>query len=103
MSICYIFVVPKKTKKEKIIARLRRKLETVQREPKLEVEDGKWKTETGSKKIEISLQNISLPNPTSHISPPTSSLLYIVKDLRKTFFLAGLAISLEIMLYWLWR
>ena len=68
--------MPKKTKKEKIIAQLRRQVVNYQL-PKL------------VKNQEIKPRLITENN-----------LGLISGDLRKTFFLAGLAISLEFIIYW---
>lgn len=92
--------MPKKTRKEKIIAQLRRKLETTKvKDQKWEMEDEKLDDEMRGMKKEISLQDIPLPNQASQVPSLTSG--YMMKDLRKTFFLAGLAISLEFIVYWL--
>lgn len=85
--------MPKKTKKEKIIAELRRKLEAT----RVRREGEKWVHEVrGEKESTTSPTSI----PTSHI-PPALPTSYIIKDLQKTFLLAGLAISLELVVYWL--
>ncbi|MBI4999424.1 hypothetical protein HZB97_01485 [Candidatus Gottesmanbacteria bacterium] len=88
--------MPKKTKKEKIIAELRRKLETV-------------KIESGQLEVKAEKKEFATPatRPTTHNLPPQptsyskKSSAYIIHDLRKTFILAGLAISLEVMIYWI--
>ncbi len=80
--------MPKKTKKEKIIADLRRQLgsvKTVSEEVKFE------------KKKEISSNNYSA----TLIPSGNKSVSYLASDLRKTIFLAGLAISLELVVYWI--
>jgi len=92
--------MPRKTKKEKIIAELRRKLEHV--EVKNEKLDDEVRNldilKTGNISTTLVNQNIPPQHLTSHLTLPTS---YIIKDLRKTFILAGLAISLELIVYWL--
>lgn len=103
-QVCYIIFVPKKTKQEKIIAELRRKLETtsVHLEQKFEVRNEKLENEMGSV-ISGNQENqkVSLQDQTSHITPLTSTL-YIKKDLLKTLVLSLLAISFELVIYWAW-
>ncbi len=82
-------LMPKKTRQEKIIADLRRKLETV--------------------KTPGPVLRQPLNTNTSYLLPTTPTLkqdttqkqvdYFITKDLRKTFILAGLAISFEIIVY----
>lgn len=113
----------KKTRQKKIIADLRRQL-TANREMKLEVGGEKsfdsepstgrelrpnrlrtaelLNNEMRSGKKEIEKSHIPLPNPSSHLSLP-SSTVYIKKDLTKTVILTILAISLELVLYFLSR
>lgn len=84
----------RKTKKEKVIAELRRKLQAT-----------KEKTSplppraTGSPRVEAGIASGDARQyPASNISCPTA---YLKRDLTKTFVLAILAISLEIVLYFL--
>lgn len=86
--------MPKKTRQEKIIADLRRKLETVKITDKAVIE----KKEPSSSLP--SSANYPLTGP-KHLENNSTS--YVLKDLRKTFLLAGLAISFEIIVYWLWH
>lgn len=89
--------MPKKTKKEKIIAELRRRLEITKAVgQKWEIGNEKLDNEVRSE-IPIN-QNIPPQFPASHVSLPSS---YVVHDLRKTFILTGLAISFEIVVYWI--
>lgn len=105
-DICYTFLVPKKTKKEKIIAELRRKLETV--EVKHEnMEHRTWNIEHKDKNLDkidsggdFSLPTINNTQPKNQASSVQFPTSYIFHDLRKTFFLAGLAISFEFIVYW---
>jgi hypothetical protein len=92
--------VPKKTKKEKIIAELRRKLDRIEvRSGKIDLEVRNLdKLEDKSTPLISKNQDVQFQVPTSNLQLPTS---YIINDLQKTFFLAGLAISLELVIYWL--
>lgn len=81
--------MPKKTRKEKIIAELRRKLETAK------ISDEKVIVE--KKESPRPIPNFQFP--TSNI--PTVATSFVLRDLKKTFLLAGLAISLELVVYWL--
>ena len=71
--------MPKKTKKEKIIAQLRRKLETT---------------------VNYQLPELVKTPETKPVLITENNLGLILGDLHKTFFLAGLAISLEFIIYW---
>ncbi|MFH0864101.1 MAG: hypothetical protein V1858_03370 [Candidatus Gottesmanbacteria bacterium] len=97
--------MPKKTKKEKIITELRRKLELNQ--PSQE-NSTIILSETGKTYTEDKLTtNYHLPSINRTYTPPQpinhQSTSYIIKDLRKTFLLAGLAIGFELVVYWLLR
>lgn len=98
----------RKTRQEKIIAQLRRKLE-VTKKAKWEVGgeksfDSELRTaellepEVRNEKAEAKTSYFPPPNQASNISLPTS---YIKKDLIKTAALAALAISLEVVLFFL--
>lgn len=89
----------KKTKQEKIIADLRRQLE-ISRQPKWEMRNEKLDKEVRIEKEEIKKSSFSLPSPTSSLSSLTSITL-IKKDLTKTLLLSILAISFELVLYFL--
>ncbi len=95
--------MPKKTKKEKIIAELRRKLET--REPQNEKDDEVIIKQKDSYREQTPIPNYQLPTVRqSRISQPALINLpvnFILRDLKKTFILAGLAISFEFIIYWL--
>ncbi len=77
--------MPKKTRQEKIIADLRRKLETVKITDTPPPSPSINYPSTGPKHLE------------------NNSTSYVLKDLRKTFILAGLAISFEIIVYLIGR
>jgi len=83
--------VPKKTKKEKIIAELRRKLQSVEQG----TETVKVVRPPEEKKIEVKIT----PQSTQNLANFDRS--FIIHDLRKTFLLSGLAISLELVVYWI--
>lgn len=95
----------RKTRQEKRITDLRKKLVAVQSE-------SSQKEPTPSEKKSVPANTISLSNysinqtqknqPRLSFSSPIP-LSYIKKDLTKTFVLAILAISLEIVLYFLLR
>lgn len=85
----------RKTRQEKIIADLRRKLEATKR-AKWEVGSEKLEPEVRNKKEETKTSHLLSQNQASSLTFPTS---YIKKDLTKTFVLAILAISLELVLY----
>jgi len=95
----------RKTRKEKIIAELRRKLKVTQdlekREEKIENKETKesLKIPTITSKARIDSED-QKQNSLLAISPYTP---YIKKDLTKTLILAILAIGLELILYFLDR
>jgi len=98
MSIWYtriVILMTKKTKQEKIITELRRKLRGLET-PKESLPVGR--------ELEA-VKPVSLPTPSSKPVPPTTqtALSYdyslVAKDLRKTFFFTVLALSLEFVLY----
>jgi len=97
----------RKTKQEKIIAELRRRLEVTKRE-KGEARNEILENEVRSEERETEKSNLSFPSPASSFTPPTSyceatSSAYIKKDLTRTGILTMLAISLELVVYWIWR
>ena len=107
--------MPKKTKQEKIIAELRRKLETTQSKEKMwemgnkhsfsvneKLDDEVRKNDNLKLEQKFTLPRIPHQYQTSNIPLPTSNL-YIFKDLRKTFTLASLAIGFEIIAYFIWH
>ena len=92
--------MPKKTKKEKIIAEYRRKLQTVQFvNPKTEFTNHLFK-------------QTPQQQPLAHIAPlpvlstkpltpeNTSEIIAIKHDLIKTLILASIAITIELLLYY---
>ncbi len=92
MLICEYIRMSKKTRQEKIIADLRRKLQT--------------------QMTQVSKPSIELPEPerklTEHVKVegaqvPEIQVSLIKKDLTKTLILTILAISLELVLYFLTR
>lgn len=91
--------MPKKTRQEKIIAELRRKLETTKAQS---LETTPRITNLAEEKqvlpgYRLPSQSFSSPKTTISLQSTTD----IMKDLKKTFFLSGLAISFEIIVYWL--
>lgn len=88
--ICYIlaYPMPKKRKSQKIIAELRRKLTAQEEEKTLSIPIIKEKKQI-KKRLLMSTKS-------SPIFPS-----FIISDLKKSFFLTGLAISLEFVLYYL--
>lgn len=100
--------MPKKTKKEKIIAELRRKLETVKTETETITLPATHEIPSEKKELArrpISTVNYQMPTtksfPVNSVSLKTEAPSIVLKDLRKTFLLAGLAISLELVVYWI--
>ncbi|PJE68776.1 hypothetical protein COU94_00460 [Candidatus Shapirobacteria bacterium CG10_big_fil_rev_8_21_14_0_10_38_8] len=104
--------MPKKTKQEKIIAELRRKLDTTSLH--LEGVHSFDHAQDKSATFQVSHQanqNIPLQNPASHFSLPaspslplnTTSIILIKKDLLKTLFLSLLAFGFELVIYWAWN
>jgi len=83
----------KKTKQEKIIADLRRKLALGQNKPSLEIQPQKQAIPTFAKVYEP----LSSLNDKTEIT--TGNLSLIKKDLTKTLILSILAISFELVLY----
>jgi len=88
--------MPKKTKSQKIIAELRRKLAaqppsiiTPQPIPQKISKKKKRESPLSSTKIEL--------------KTPKSPSSFIVNDLKKSLLLTGLAISLELVLYYFWK
>ena len=84
--VCYIISVPRKTKQEKIIAGLRRKLETTSVHP----EGVPSATFQVNRTPPLTTRPIT-QNPSSSLS--VVSTTFIKKDLTKTLFLSLLAIS----------
>lgn len=76
----------RKTRKEKIITQLRRELAKKEGKP---VQSKK--KEIAKKEINIAKQDFKKNN------------FYLIADLRRTGIFSLLAISLELMLYWLWE
>ena len=89
----------RKTKQEKIIAELRRRLEVTKRE-KGEVRSEIIDNDVRSEERETKESHIPFQHPASSFTLPTS---LIKKDLTKTGILTMLAISLELVVYWIWR
>jgi len=105
-NLCYTLLVPKKTKQEKIIAELRRKLEATNTTVKPVISDIGVKIEKHQAPQPITpTTNYQIPavkNPIGKATiQPNQSNVYIIKDLRKTFLLTTLAISFEFVIYWL--
>lgn len=90
--------MPKKTRKEKIIAQLRRKLETVKDFP-VEIIQEEKATPTNLM-VNYQLPQLTKTPETKTILIEKNNLGLILRDLRKTFFLAGFAISFEFIVYW---
>ncbi len=95
----------RKTRKEKIIAELRRKLKVTQ-----DLEKGEEKIENKETKESLKIPTITSKARIGSEDQKQNSLLaispytpYIKKDLTKTLILAILAISLELILYFLDR
>jgi hypothetical protein len=104
--------MPKKTKQEKIIAELRRKLEEQKiSHPNLEAKprpqtiaspeekSGRYRLPPMPIKKEVNPSLVAKAQLTSE-EPQSSSASYIGADLKKTFLLSGLAISFEVIVYW---
>ena len=105
----------KKTRQEKIIADLRRKLTSVQ-QPATETLLNPRKDASIVKKMSPLAQTISytssvnMAKPSQFpnrevVSPPINyfDYSYVYRDLRKTLVLTLLAIGFELVLYWQWR
>jgi hypothetical protein len=103
----------RKTRQEKIIADLRKKLASTQ-QPLINtidhLKERKPISETNLPIREISYKSKPVTSPVSSEKPilPTSPTLsldysYAYRDLRKTLALAVLAISAELVLYSIWR
>lgn len=78
----------RKTREQKVIAKLRRELKEARRELK------RFKKEKTSKKKRIEKSQ-------TLVSYAPSSNLYFRKDLTKTLILSILAIAIELVVYWL--
>ena len=93
--------MPKKTRQEKIIADLRRKLASTGSNLSPQALPSKPQPITNPQPI-TQLTSLTLP-PTNHLPPttynPPQVAAYIKKDLTKTLILTILVISLELMLY----
>ncbi len=91
--------MPKKTRQEKIIAELRRKLETTKAQGLATTPKTTSPVEEKQVLPDYHLPGQSFSSPKTTTSLP--STIDIMKDLKKTFFLSGLAISFEVIVYWL--
>ena len=86
----------RKTKEEKIIARLRRELKEIKKELK------QLKEERGEKsKKEKPEKEARAPKPLDSNLYPLTSNLYLKRDLTKSLILSILAIGIELVVYWL--
>ena len=104
-NLCYIDFVPKKTKQEKIITDLRRKL-TEQGEAKVMSSASGYENVEKKETIKLVLNPTLTSRPTTQNSSaplPQTSINYIKKDLLKTLILSLVAISFELMIYWAWN
>ena len=92
--------MPKKSKKEKIIADLRRRVRTEQslttQIPTLVKEDASPTFRFQVKKEAVTPVHTQEPH-------QSSELMAIKRDLSKTFTLAALAIAAEVIIYWFKR
>ncbi|MFZ5365957.1 MAG: hypothetical protein ACOZBZ_01560 [Patescibacteria group bacterium] len=94
----------RKTRQEKIIADLRRRLEATRNRSEGEKWDVGREVRVSREELKNSPPQFPISQPTSHFpSSPSISTSYIKKDLTKTFLLTILAISLELVLYFLTR
>ena len=91
--------MPKKSKKEKIIAELRRKVQTQQT---LTVHPPTLVKEEISNSFKFQAKK-EIQTPGSHVEQNTTELVAIKHDLRKTFILATLAIVAEAIIYFVKR
>jgi len=91
----------RKTRQEKIIADLRRKLEMTRKGKEWVMSSESNREGEHEKKTERFIP-ITHPRPITQNSPQISTS-YLKSDLTKTFILTILAISLEIVLYFLLR
>lgn len=92
--------MPKKTKKEKIIAKYRRKYRLIKQQ--INHSPNKFKQEKEKPSTpEIIEKKPSLKTPSSDLKINEDSLIkqFFIKDLKKTLLLTGLIISIEVFLY----
>lgn len=85
----------KKTKSQKIIAELRRKIKAA----KIATPTTSITTPTSSTSLETKPQVSVIKKPEISMIP-TNSSVFIKKDLFKTVFFSLIVITLELMLYW---
>ncbi|MCX6793960.1 MAG: hypothetical protein NTY06_02540 [Candidatus Gottesmanbacteria bacterium] len=91
--------MPKKSKKEKIIADLRRRVQTQQ---SLTTHIPTLVKEETSPTFRFQLKK-EAKEPVQHVQQNLSELTAIKRDLSKTFILATLAIAAEVIIYWFRR
>lgn len=88
--------MPKKTKKQKLLARLRRNKQT-------NIPKTSPSTALPSYSYIASDKQIPKSNKVEIVALEKTSTDYLTSDLRKTLILTMLAILFELVLYWLWR
>jgi hypothetical protein len=92
--------MPKKSKKEKILADLRRRART---EQSLTTEIPTLVKEDASPTFRFQVKKEVVPPVHTPGPQQTSELTAIKRDLSKTFILATLAIAAEVIIYWFRR
>lgn len=95
--------MPKKTKREKIIADYRKKLQRVQQ---LQESSPASLSPSSSTQAPVNTYRFITRTQTSLQSTGSGTeteLVYIKRDLMKTLLLAGLAIGGELALFWFWK
>ncbi|MEK7129603.1 MAG: hypothetical protein AAB803_01165 [Patescibacteria group bacterium] len=95
--------MPKKTKREKIIADYRKKLQRVQ-----QLQESSPTSANPSPGIQAPVNTYRFITRTQTSLPASkaaaeSELIYIKHDLTKTLLLASLAIGGELALFWFWK
>lgn len=85
--------MPKKTRREKIIADYRKKLNRILEAP----------SQQSVSPYQITNQHASKQNLADHLTLDATELSAIKRNIAKTVLLAGLAVAGEIALYWFWK
>ena len=94
--------MPKKTKREKIIADYRKKLQLIEAKS-LQSLSPITKQQHSGASYKIAPQPSSVSHKQATLALDEKELRSITRDLIKTVALAGIAIAGELALYWFWK
>jgi hypothetical protein len=95
--------MPKKTKKQKIIAEYRRQLKLLKEKEAIANQEGKDKTKINS--FSISKKDVPTTKQSFLKKPETDESLhqvrsYFINDFKKSFFLTTIIIAIELFIYY---